>query len=317
MILSKRYKEELDKIIMTEDMKRRILHNLLDEKVEIKSTKIKKNNSFRRSILIIASCFTIVVFISAVNSDIELTKCGNYDLEQEDIGDTNKELQNDEVSKLYDNKGDSNYNKNDNEPEKREIINQYTNESENCKKSNSPEHNENSNNNENKNTNTNDKNIINNDDTNNNEDKNNDNGKTNSNTLPLTTCGGTIKEYKTLEEAEEVIKFKINRIKEIPDGFKLDYIYVIANDVIEIEYNSGKDIAKFRAGKVSENISGDYNIYENENTCEINGINIKLDGIKNKVINLATWKKADIYYSISSENGIDEEIILNMIRSSL
>jgi hypothetical protein len=311
MILSKRYKEELNKIVMTEDMKKRILHNLINENIKVKSTKIRKNSSFRRKILIIAACFTIVLWISFVNSNPELSKYGDDSLIEREIDDTNKELQNAEVSELYDNNKDSN---NYNEQKKCEIINQYADEGENYKESNSPKYNEDTNNSK---TNKDNLNITNNNDTINNKEKDNDNGDIKQSKLPVTTCGGIIKEYKTLEEAEEVIKLKINPIKEIPNGFNLHNICVIANAVIEIRYNNGKDIIKFRAGKVSEDVSNDHNVYENENTCEINGVGVKIDGIKDKVINLATWKKDDIYYSISSQNGIDEEIILSMIRSSL
>lgn len=46
MILSKKYREQLNKIVMTEDMKKRILHNVLKEDIKVKTSVIKKNSTF-------------------------------------------------------------------------------------------------------------------------------------------------------------------------------------------------------------------------------------------------------------------------------
>lgn len=133
----------------------------------------------------------------------------------------------------------------------------------------------------------------------------------------LVMGGNPIKEYKTLEEAEDAVKFKISTIKSMPKGFNIDNLSVISNEIIEITYeNSEQDVINFRAGKEIENISGDYNIYKVENTVNINSMSVELRGNNNK-INLAAWKKGEISYSIYSMNGSDGEEILNMIRSSL
>ncbi|WP_313885892.1 DUF4367 domain-containing protein [Clostridium saccharoperbutylacetonicum] len=49
----------------------------------------------------------------------------------------------------------------------------------------------------------------------------------------------------------------------------------------------------------------------------MNGIDVNLNGNKDKLYNLATWKKDGISYSISSTNDINENEMENMVKSSL
>lgn len=385
MILSKKYKEELDKIVMNEDMKKRILDNVLNKNIEVKSTtipKVKKYNNLKRNMQLTAACTIVVVGLSVAKSYPELLKHDNTNNEQNQIinnsddekpiinnnndDDENKALKNSEESKSNNNKDDGT-NSNDG-AKKHQIINSHIGNDEDHKKSNSInkesninnkgssvnkgsddnsekteqsseiEHNEKASDNSVENssspsninsetqTNANNemakpsgfdehsKDVINRQyKTTSNENKEN-NDLDNS---TMGTCGGpAIEEYKTVEEAEDAVKLRINAIK-LPKGFNIDNISVITNEIIQIEYSNGENHITFRAGKDIENISGDYNIYEIKNTCEVNGINVNLEGNKNKVFNLATWKKDDISYSISSTNGIDEDEILNTIKSSL
>jgi hypothetical protein len=388
MILSKRYKEELDKIVMSEDMKKRILHNVLNKNIEAKSTipRVKKYNNLKRSMQLAAACFTVVVCLSVVKSHTEFFKHENSNFEQnqviKDSDAENKVLKNSEESEANinnkDNTNDNNMDStnNNDSAEKREIINSDISNDENYKKSNSIKNKSNDElyNNENSSqieqkeessdnsqvnssssskinstqqtnagtsaanssvssetspqsqTNTNTetarpKSLDNNsNDVTKNQDettsnKNKRNNEVN-NSPSLAAYGYFSKEYKTLQEAEDAVKLKINSVKALPKGFNMDNISVISNEIIQIEYSNGQDGITFRAGKDTDNISGDYNIYEIKNTCKVNGMNITLEGNKNKVFNLATWEKDGISFSISSTNGIDEDVILNMIRSS-
>lgn len=348
MILSKKFKEEIDKIVMNEEIKKRILHNVINENIEVKSIMptIRKHYLLRRNIQIVAACFTLIVCLNVVKSYPQLFKHENDNFQQDkiskDTDDKNENLQSIEESKSYDNNKDS---------KEQQIINHYTgdNETQSTKydKNSSLNKNKNSSNTEveekssvnsalNSSTspkssvepqtdaNTEKVNPVGSDniqkDTSEKQDEvivqnSNENEQANS---QLGDCGPIITDYKTLEEAESVAKLKINSLKVLPKGFNIANIGVISNEIIEITYsNNEENIITFRAGKDIDNISGDYDIYEVKNLYEINGIDINLEGNKNKVVNLANWKKDNISYSISSIDGIDEEIALNMIKSSL
>ena len=120
-------------------------------------------------------------------------------------------------------------------------------------------------------------------------------------------------EYKTLDEAEKALNLQVNQLKTLPKGFKIENISIISNEIIQVEYNDGNNNIIFRAGKGINNISGDYNGYQVKDVAKVSGINVNLEGNKDKEYNLATWEKDGISYSISAENGIDEKTILDMI----
>ncbi len=142
------------------------------------------------------------------------------------------------------------------------------------------------------------------------------NDKDDSNGSSPVLGGNPIKEYKTIEEAEEVVKFKINTIKVLTDKFNIDNICVISEKIIQIKYNNGKDIIDFRAGKSADDISGDYSKYEVEKNLRLNDKYIKMKGHTNGKVNLALWQIGDISYSLSAPSGIKDETIFEMIKDS-
>lgn len=372
MILSRKYKEELNNIVMSEEMKKRILHNVLNENVEAKSIipGVKNYNLLRRNMQIIAASFTVVVCLGVGKSYPQLLEHENNNLQQKEIAkgidDENKVMPSSEESNAKDNKSNS---KNDND---------YGNNSDKIKTQDSPAVDENSgdgeiskisepiSNNENS-PEIENKEVASVDSVDNsnevpsinpklhpnsnevqsaipklpsdskNEDKASissdktlkDTGKNQDETVKKKISDGNeafnstmaiegdfIKEYKTLEEAENSVEFKINPVRVLPKGFNIDNISVISNQIIQIDYNNGKNIISFRSGKEIENISGDYNIYEFDNKLTVNNVIIDLKGNKSNNVNLAVWSKDNISYSISSADGNDKDMILNMIKSS-
>ncbi|WP_160690902.1 hypothetical protein [Clostridium sp. C2-6-12] len=358
--MSKKYKEDLDKIVMNDEMKKRILNNVLKNNIEAKSitTVVKKNNNFKRNMQLVAACFTVVVCLSVIKNYPEFFKLENNNLKQnqeiEKSADIDNDLKKVKESEVYGNNEDNTSNNDsikNNEP-----INSTAGNEEISKKNDSLENQKEDNNKKsvgdvqkaqginNSNANSEIVTKISPEMQNNNEKagrmsseavnnkkdiptKENDaaenQGKTTNKendeieSSSIVSSGYFIKEYKTLEEAEKALNLKINTVKALPKGYNIRSINVIANEIIQIDYNSGEKDISFRAGKEVENISGDYNEYINKNSSKVNDVNVILNGNKDKIINLATWESKGISYSISSRSGIEEETILNMIKSSL
>lgn len=347
MILSKKYKEELDKIVMNDEMKKRILSNVLNNNVEVKSTTpvVKKIFKLKRNMQLVAVCFTVAVCLSVFKNYPEFFKIENNNLKQnQEIGksvDKDNDLKNVKESEVYGNNEDNTTNNDsikNNEPINSAGGNEENNNKNNSSKNKVDDNNEksaqsvqkeqvidNSNANssiaaktspeiQSNNEKAADNNLkvaaINED-----EDANKENDELADQSSVL---GGYFTEdYKTLEEAEKAINLKISPIKLLPQGFNMSNINVISNEIIQMDYNSGEKDISFRAGKEIENISGDYNEYRIKNSFKVNDVNINLKGNKDKIINLATWEKGGISYSMSSTSGIEEETMLNMIKSSL
>ena len=129
-----------------------------------------------------------------------------------------------------------------------------------------------------------------------------------------TGISSPIEEFKTIEEAQNVLDFNVTFPKEIPSQYDIEYISTISKELFQICYTDGKDELLYRMGQGVNNISGDYNNYKNNNIVEIDDKKIKLSG-NDDFIKLATWNVNDMSYSISSSNGISKDKMINIIKS--
>lgn len=304
MTLSKKYKEEMDKIVMNKEMKKRILNNVLNENSQ---NKRKKYHLRKIYIQITAACFLTVICFSAAKNFIQQHRGLPKQISQ---NTNNKNLHGKEQSK-------NNYNKESNNG-----VEKSENFSENKFQQNNSGNNnlhDSKNSEFNTQTNMNNKlpdNIKNNEDRTQDAEIPNNSTKGDLNGSPISLGGNPIKEYKTIEEAEEAVKFKINTIKVVQDKFNIDTICVVSGKIIQIQYNDGKDTINFRAGKSVNDINGDCSEYEFEKSLKLNDKYIKVKGHTEGKVNLALWQIGDISYSLSAPNGIEEERISEMIKNS-
>ena len=376
MILNKKYKEEINKIVMNDHMKKRILQNVLatnennnspEKNMKVKTTipKVKKYNNHKRNMQMVAACFAVVLCLSVVKNYPMLFKPVPNDLAQKETAESHEDENNDlktsddcefafnkdskEIPSNNDKKdqvlgqNNNNYNYGDDNvkeesnisskielEEKNDKDNVQSNSSSEVEKSQTSQNNndkpiENSNissktkieeditNKENKNPTSTEQKINDGDIKQNRMLENNTDNSVLSASVPTEKALNYSQEYKTLEEAEKALNLTINPLKILPEGFKMENISVIENEIIQVEYTDGNNNITFRAGKIIDNISGDYNGYEVKNTSTVNGINVYLEGNKSKEYKLAVWEKDGISYSISAENGMNEKTILDMI----
>ena len=103
MILSKKYKEEINKIVMNDDMKKRILQNVLAENnnspeknMKVKTTipKVKRFNNLKRNMQMVAACGAIVLCLSVVKNHPMLFKPVPNDLEQKETSESHEDENN-------------------------------------------------------------------------------------------------------------------------------------------------------------------------------------------------------------------------------
>lgn len=119
-------------------------------------------------------------------------------------------------------------------------------------------------------------------------------------------------EYKTVEDAEKAIDFKVPTPEKLPKGYELDSVSVISNEIFQIFYKNGENEILYRAAKGSEDISGDYNEYEAEETDEINGLSITLKGDGSKYYT-AIWNDGEFSYALGADNELEKEIFIKII----
>lgn len=124
--------------------------------------------------------------------------------------------------------------------------------------------------------------------------------------------GNPYAEYDTLEEAENTIGFEIS----VPDsygGYTEPYYAVIEGKILEVQYYNGDDRGMvIRKSRGSEDISGDFNEFDNITETEVNGNTVTIKGSGDE-FSLALWVSGDYSYSVSVSSGISENALKEII----
>lgn len=115
--------------------------------------------------------------------------------------------------------------------------------------------------------------------------------------------------FEDVEAAGEAVGFTVS----VPVLDNIDAIFVINGEIIQIKGQYAGQAITFRMGQGSEDISGDFNVYENETSLLIQGHEITAKG-NGDLISLVLWQTDEFTYSIHSE-GLSEEKITALIES--
>ena len=129
----------------------------------------------------------------------------------------------------------------------------------------------------------------------------------------LKTASSPYVEYNSVDELKE----NVNINAKMPDKIKSykSYSYSVAfSNMVEIQYSNGSDNILYRLekGEVAEDISGDYNNYENIKKLTVDNTEVTIKGNED-VYKVAVWYKNGVNYSLSSEQGLKIEDIQNLI----
>lgn len=119
--------------------------------------------------------------------------------------------------------------------------------------------------------------------------------------------------YNSVDELKE----NININAKIPNAIKnyKSYSYSVAfSNMAEIQYSNGSDNILYRLekGEVAEDISGDYNDYENIQKLTVDNTEVTIKGNED-TYKVAIWYKNGVNYSLSSEQGLKIEDIQSLI----
>lgn len=129
----------------------------------------------------------------------------------------------------------------------------------------------------------------------------------------LKTASSPYVDYNSVDELKE----NVNINAKMPDKIKSynSYSYSVAfSNMAEIQYSNGSDNILYRLekGEVAEDISGDYNIYENIKKLTVDNTEVTIKGNED-VYKVAIWCKNGVNYSLSSEQGLKIEDIQSLI----
>ena len=118
---------------------------------------------------------------------------------------------------------------------------------------------------------------------------------------------------KTIEDAEKLAGFDF-LLPETPDGYAIDYISAIENDIIQVIYKNGDKEIVLRKAAGMDDASGDYNTYDTALTKEIQNASVTMKGSKNEY-KLAIWTSEEYAYSVSSSEALSEDAMTELAES--
>lgn len=122
-----------------------------------------------------------------------------------------------------------------------------------------------------------------------------------------------IKEYNTVDEAKKAVAFTVLMPDAMPEGYVFAGVSTINDELFQISYKNGDNEILYRTAEGAEDISGDYNVYKNEKSLKIAGIDVTIKG--NEGAAKAVWTKDGLTYSIYADKEISEQDITNIIAS--
>jgi len=117
--------------------------------------------------------------------------------------------------------------------------------------------------------------------------------------------GNPFADYADRGEAEKAAGFSIAVPQSLLETYGTPVYRVMYDYLIEVRYQSETDDVCIRKAKAQEDISGDYTVYEQNQTVSIDGVNAELSG-SDGLIFLAKWTQGEFSYSISVSQGTQQ-----------
>lgn len=129
----------------------------------------------------------------------------------------------------------------------------------------------------------------------------------------LKTASSPYVDYNSVDELKENVNINAKMLDKIKNYKSYSYSVAFSN-MVEIQYSNGSDNILYRLekGEVAEDISGDYNIYENIKKLTVDNTEVTIKGNED-VYKVAVWYKNGVNYSLSSEQGLKIEDIQSLI----
>ena len=110
-------------------------------------------------------------------------------------------------------------------------------------------------------------------------------------------------EYETLERAAQAAGLPLTAPTAV-NGSDGCVFRAIEGDLLEVIYRKGEDeTARVRKAPGQEDISGDYNVYDEVGALDANGLHVTVKG-ENGLVKLAIWNDGGYTYAVSVAGGI-------------
>lgn len=110
----------------------------------------------------------------------------------------------------------------------------------------------------------------------------------------------------TLEEAEQIAGFTLDLPAQTPSWVNKTTIRAVDSALIEVTYGGQGRVLTVRKGAGGEDISGDYTVYERQETVTADGCQVTIKGTDDQAA-VAVWTRGSYTYAVSAAPGMDFE----------
>ena len=111
-----------------------------------------------------------------------------------------------------------------------------------------------------------------------------------------------IVDCETLEDAADRTGFDLS-VPETIGEFTNRTVQVIGNEIIQVIYGSGDDQISVRKASGSDDISGDYTEYAENNIVSVGTLQVTMKGT-GETIHLAVWTDNGYSYAVRADSGL-------------
>lgn len=127
--------------------------------------------------------------------------------------------------------------------------------------------------------------------------------------------GNPFSDEMSLDEINAELGYEIKTPSYLPNGFEKSSMLLIGDELVQISYSDDKDSAiTYRTQKTDEDISGDYNVYDICETEIIGNTTATLKGSDKKYYT-AVWNDGENAYALGSDDGLEKNEIIKIIKS--
>lgn len=117
---------------------------------------------------------------------------------------------------------------------------------------------------------------------------------------------------QTLDEAAGIARFSLNLPQQLPSGMEVAVIRAAQYGLIEVVCQGDDQQLTIRKGPGSEDISGDYSVYSEVATKELDGRSVTAKG-QDGTFQLAVWCDGDYSYAVHSTKGLDWDALSALV----
>lgn len=119
-------------------------------------------------------------------------------------------------------------------------------------------------------------------------------------------------DHTALEDAAKAVGFELS-VPEKAGGSSRQCIQTMDSGMIQVFYGDEDHEVLIRKAPGGEDISGDYNVYTQVKTADVNGTAVTMKG-ENGLVHLAIWTGEGYTYSISARAGMSEADMAALVR---